>query len=105
MADDNKGVILSATDGGVAGEHAPLDPFEFLVGPTTTNQFNTAHFPLRAIGCWRTDDHRFGFNSSFPTADLGFIDNPSDADDGSQTSAGTPSDIRTELAALADLVG
>lgn len=106
MADDkSKGAILSATDGGVAGEHAPLDPFEFLVGPTTTNQFNTAHFPLRAIGCWRTDDHRFGFNSSFPTADLDFIDSPSGGAADSQASSGTPSDIRAELAMIADMVG
>lgn len=104
MADDKTGTILSATDGGVAGEHAPLDPFQFFVGPTTTNQFNTAHFPLRAIGCWRTDDHRFGFNSSFPTADLDFVDSPS-GDNDSQASSGAPSDIRAELAMLADMVG
>jgi hypothetical protein len=106
MADGkNKGVILSATDGGVAGENAPVEPFQFLVGPTTTNQFNTGHFPLRAIGCLRTDDVRFGFNSSFLAADLDFIDSPSNPDDNSQASSGPPNDIRAELAILADMVG
>src|SRR5262249_5106662 len=51
------------------------------------------------------DDHRFGFNSSFPTADLDFLDSPWDADDNSQANSGRPADIRIELAVLADLVG
>lgn len=105
MADQKKGVIIAATDGGVAGENAPLDPFQFLVGPTTTNQFNTAHFPLRAIGCLRTDDLRFGFNTSFLTADLDFVESSPAGNDDSQASSGTPNDIRAELAILAGMVG
>ena len=89
MADDQKGVIHAATDGGVSGEHAAAEPFQFLVGPTTTDQFNTARLRLIPIACWRVDDVRFAFDSSFVNAD---------------TDPDNPNDIRSELRHLLDLV-
>lgn len=90
MPDDQKGVIHAASDGGVSGEHPAAKPFEFLVGPTTTDQFNTARLRLIPIACWRVDDIRFAFDSSFVNADPAETDNPND--------------IRAELAHLARLV-
>lgn len=89
MADDPKGVIQAASDGGVSGEHAEAKPFEFLVGPTTTDQFNTARLRLIPIACWRVDDIRFAFDSSFVNAD---------------PEPDNPNDIRSELKHLVDLV-
>ena len=89
MAGDQKGTIRAATDGGVSGEHPSVEPFQFLVGPTTTDQFNTARLRLIPIACWRVDDVRFAFDSSFVNADP-------DPDN--------PNDIRAELGHLLDLV-
>jgi hypothetical protein len=100
MANDKKGVMLSATEGGASGEHAAAKPIELLVSPSTEDQFNTAHLPLVAIACWRTDDNRFAFDSSFPAADLDFVGdacNPPAGSDG-------PSDIRTELCDLVERI-
>src|ERR1039458_3257881 len=90
MPDDQKGVIHAASDGGVSGEHPAAKPFEFLVGPTTTDQFNTARLRLIPIACWRVDDIRFAFDSSFVNADASETDNPND--------------IRAELAHLVSLL-
>lgn len=90
MADDRKGTINAASDGGVSGEHAAAETFKFLVGPTTTDQFNTARLRLIPIACWRVDDVRFAFDSSFVNAD------PTDPDN--------PNDIRAELKHLVDLI-
>ena len=89
MGDGDKGVIHAATDGGVSGEHSEADPFEFFVGPSTADQFNSAHLRLIPIACWRVDDVRFAFDSSFVDAD---------------PTSDNPNDIRTELAHLLELV-
>jgi len=53
------------SDGGLAGKHPPPADFQFLVGPTTDAQFNTARLRLIPLACWRVDDVRFHFDSSF----------------------------------------
>lgn len=65
MSDDRKGIMLSASEGGISGEHAAAEPFVIRVGPTTTDQFNTARLRLIPIACFRVDDIRFAFDSSF----------------------------------------
>jgi len=90
MAGAKSGVVRAVSEGGVAGAHHPAGPFEFVVGPTTTDQLNTAHLPLIPIACFRVDDVRFAFGSSFVNSD------PSDLDN--------PNDIRAELAHLVSLV-
>lgn len=89
MADGKEGSIHAASDGGVSGKHPEPEPFEFLVGPTTTDQYNTARLRLIPVACWRVDDIRFAFDSSFVSAD---------------PSPDNPNDIRAELAHLAELV-
>ena len=66
MADDKDGKLHSTSDGGVLANHPAPDPFEFLVGPSTSNEFNTARLRLIPIACFRIDDVRFRFDSSFP---------------------------------------
>lgn len=92
MSDDQKGTIRTTSDGGISGEHDSPEPFEFLVGPTTSDQFNTARLRLIPIACWRVDDIRFSFGSSFVDAD------PSTDPDS------TPGDIRAELQHLVTLL-
>jgi len=87
VADDN-GTIHGTSDGGVAGKHPEADPFEFLVGPTTGDEFNTTQLRLVPVACFRVDDVRFDFDSSFVTAD------PADE----------KKDIRAELKLLVELL-
>jgi hypothetical protein len=65
MADDKKGTVHGTSDGGVTGLHDPADPFHFLVGPSTSAEYNTARLRLIPIACFRIDDVRFQFDSSF----------------------------------------
>lgn len=66
MPDDSKpGSLQFATEGGTLGEHPESGPFEYLVAPSTGNEFNTARLRLVPIGCFRIDDVRFRFDSSF----------------------------------------
>lgn len=65
MAADEPGRIQSLSDGGVVGEHSPVEPFQFLAAPATSNEFNTARLRLIPIACFRIDDVRFKFDSSF----------------------------------------
>lgn len=63
--DNQQGSLHSATDGGVLGQHPDPDPFQLLVAPSTGSEFNTAHLRLIPIACFRIDDVRFRFDSSF----------------------------------------
>lgn len=45
--------------------HADADPFQMLVGPSTLREFNTVRLRLKPVACWRLDDIRFKFYSSF----------------------------------------
>jgi hypothetical protein len=88
MPDGQQGVIHTITDGGLSGSHAPVEPIEYLVGPATSDQRNIAHLRLIPIACFRVDDVRFKFGSSFVASD------PSDE----------KQDIRAELAHLVELL-
>ncbi len=65
MGSDDQGKIQSLSDGGVVGEHPPAEPFQFLAAPATSAEFNTARLRLIPIACFRIDDVRFKFDSSF----------------------------------------
>jgi hypothetical protein len=65
MADGKDGSIHSASEGGVVGKHPDPDPFELLVAPSTADELNTAHLRLLPVACFRIDDVRFKFDSSF----------------------------------------
>jgi hypothetical protein len=90
MVDDRKRGLRDGSEGGVSGEHGAENPFQFLVGPTTTREFNTAHLRLITIACWRVDDVRFAFDSSFVDAD--------------SSDPANSNDIRKELAHLIALI-
>jgi hypothetical protein len=82
------GTLHGTSDGGVAGQHDPVEAPEFLVGTTTSSEFNTAHLRLIPVACFRVDDIRFDFDSSFVTS------NPGDEN----------KDIRAELKILVSLL-
>ena len=65
MADDKQGVIHAASDGGVIGTHPAAEPLQILVGPTTSNEFNTARLRLIPLACFSVEDASFKFDSSF----------------------------------------
>jgi hypothetical protein len=65
MGDEQNGALHSASSGGVVGKHPDPDPLEFLVAPSTADEFNTARLRLIPIACFRVDDVRFKFDSSF----------------------------------------
>jgi hypothetical protein len=57
--------IQLVTEGGIAATHAEVEDFRPLVGPSTGDEFNTIKAALIPIACWRVDDIRFEFDSSF----------------------------------------
>lgn len=58
--------ILSVTDGGVTAEHSALPVPQNLVAPTHSGQeHNTIKPALIPFACWRANDMRFEFDSSF----------------------------------------
>jgi hypothetical protein len=52
-------------DGGHAASHADEDLFPVLAAPGTGKEKNTIRMELVAVACWRLDDVRFDFDSSF----------------------------------------
>jgi hypothetical protein len=57
--------ILHISDGGLAAEMDGSPFTRVFVGPATADQRNTVRAPLRAIACWRVEEARFAFDSSF----------------------------------------
>lgn len=69
MADEEleglAGRLVGSSAGGVSGLHAvPPDP-AFHVAPATEQEFNTIRSTLAPFACWRVEDFRFAFDSSF----------------------------------------
>lgn len=106
MSSDNQGVIHSASEGGVIGEHPASPQSQFLVGPATGTEVNTIRVPPIPILCWKVEDTRFEFDSSFVTFDVDSLTNPSDAtsDPIALPTPSTQSDIRSELKVLASQI-
>lgn len=57
--------MSNTTPGGIAAEHAVRVKLPVFVGPTTAKDFNTVRPRLLPIACWRLEDLRFDFDSSF----------------------------------------
>ena len=70
MSNEPNGFTQTATDGGVAANHPTQQTFPVLVGPTTANEHNTIKAAIFPIACWRVDDIRFEFDSSFVKPDI-----------------------------------
>lgn len=87
MADNDSGSVHGSTDGGVAGQHNAAETPRLVVGATTTDQLNTIILRLAPVACFKVEDIRFAFDSSFLLSD------PTDE----------KKDIRAELKLLADL--
>src|SRR5215470_18082844 len=88
MSQNEKGKFHDTSEGGVSGKHAQKDSFEVLVAPATVKESNTIRSRLVPIACFRVDDIRFAFGSSFVMSD------PTDE----------KNDIRAELKLLVNLL-
>ena len=49
----------------MAGTHDVVERFPIAVGPATSKEFNAVTTALMPVACWRVDDIRFRFGSSF----------------------------------------
>ena len=65
MADDHHDLIETSTGGGIGGSLPARKAIPIVVAPATDNEKNTFQDPLVVVACWRMDDVRFEFNSSF----------------------------------------
>jgi hypothetical protein len=70
MTDDTKGQVHGTSPGGTAASHPKPETLQFFVGPTTSDQFNTSRLRLIPVACWKVEDIRFAFDSSFVTPDI-----------------------------------
>lgn len=70
IGNKDSGIIHGGSDGGVAGSHAETVPFSFLVAPATANEGNSIHLRIIPVACWRVEDIRFAFDSSFVNSDV-----------------------------------
>src|SRR5215475_14177547 len=66
---DSTELINISTAGGVTGDFAPKTPLPVFAAPATADEKNLYKEPLVPIACWRMDDIRFEFDSSFVTPD------------------------------------
>lgn len=57
--------INPVSEGGIAGDHVFSEPLPARVAPADQSQFNVLVSPIIPIACWRIDDIRFDFGSSF----------------------------------------
>jgi len=62
--------LHDVTAGGVSGHHPKADGFRALVAPSTGDELNTIRLRLMPIACWRVDQIRFAFDSSFVTPEI-----------------------------------
>jgi peptidoglycan hydrolase-like protein with peptidoglycan-binding domain len=54
-----------STSGGIAGEHKPRASLPLYVAPTPETDWNALRTILLPVACWRLEDLRFDFDSSF----------------------------------------
>lgn len=59
------GPLHGTADGGVAGSSVPSGPLEIKAASATAGEFDRIRLPLIPVACWRVDDVRFEFDSSF----------------------------------------
>jgi hypothetical protein len=101
LSDDSQGVIHGASDGGVVGEHPDAAPFQVLAGPSIGAELNTVRIAVAPTFCWKVEDIRFAFDSSFVTFE------PDPSTDPTSDPLAKPSaheDIRDELKLLASVM-
>lgn len=64
MANESSGV-RGTSQGGLSGEHPQRKIQRVLVAPSSDGEYNTVKVALVPVACWRVDDIRFEFASSF----------------------------------------
>lgn len=64
------GSLHDASGGGISGHHSKADPLQLLVAPSTSTEQNVIRMALIPIACWRVDQIRFAFDSSFVTPEI-----------------------------------
>lgn len=57
--------VRGKSSGGVAGVHPAIARFPVLAGPATSQELNAITTAVIPVACWRVDDVRFRFDSSF----------------------------------------
>lgn len=60
-----KGVVHGSSDGGISAAHPVMGGFAASVAPSTSDGYNLLRSGSKPIACWRVDDLRFLFDSSF----------------------------------------
>ena len=65
MGDVTTSTVHSSSEGGMAATHPVAHTLPVLAGPSTGAERNTATVGLIPIACWRVNDIRFEFDSSF----------------------------------------
>jgi len=58
-------VIPDPASGGQSASHPSIERFPILAAPATGNEKNTFRLELIPVACWKLNDVRFAFNSSF----------------------------------------
>jgi len=61
--------VSASPKGGVSGKHPPIEHLPIVVAPATGKGKNTIRMELIPIACWRINDIRFDFGSSFVLPD------------------------------------
>ena len=67
---NDSGALHDASEGGVSGHHSDTANNEVLVAPSTSSESNKVRMRLVPVACWRVDQIRFAFDSSFVTPDI-----------------------------------
>lgn len=62
---ETAGVVHSTSDGGIAASHPIAEEADVLVGSSTSTERNVVTAGLIPVACWKVDDIRFEFDSSF----------------------------------------
>jgi hypothetical protein len=70
MSDSQEGVIHNLSSGGVSATHPSQPDFQLLVAPSTSKETNTVRLRLVPVACWKVEDIRFAFDSSFVSPDI-----------------------------------
>ena len=104
MSGNGSGVIRGASGGGVIGEHPESPQVPYFVGPSTGSELNTLQLPLIPILCWKVEDIRFAFDSSFVTSTTDPLTNPADTTSDPLAKPSPTGDIRDELKLLANQI-
>lgn len=65
MSDPQPELTHEISDGGIAAKHPPTPEVAGLVGPATGSELNTIRAGIIPVACWRLEDLRFEFDSSF----------------------------------------